>query len=88
MYLLTSKVNWSCKLSLQTEGKADKYSEPPKYWDSDSFVVVLSLYSSTLDLKWYNDYEVKVQTVKLQLFLYIIPHFRGPKVLEKCAFVY
>ena len=39
-----------------------KYSELQNYWDSDTFVVVLALYSSTLDWKFNSDYEVKVQT--------------------------
>ena len=30
-------------------------------------VVVFALYSSTLDLKLYNDFEVKVQTVNINL---------------------
>ena len=38
-----------------------------KYGDSDTFVVVLALYSSTLDFKLYNDDEVKVQSVSFHL---------------------
>jgi hypothetical protein len=38
-----------------------------KYWDHGTFFVVLALYSSTLDLKRHNDYEVKVQTVSFNV---------------------
>lgn len=41
------------------------YSDLQKYWDRETFFVVLALYSSPLKL--YNDYEVEVQTVNFNL---------------------
>jgi hypothetical protein len=46
-------------------------SELQMYWESDKCVVVLALYSNTLDLKGYNDYEVKVQTVSFNLGVFL-----------------
>ena len=36
------------------------YSDLQKYWESDTFTVLLALHSGTLDIKLYNDYDVKV----------------------------
>ena len=72
------------------------YSELQKYWDSDICVVVLALHSSTLDLIWYNDYEVEVQTISFNLrvfssisgepflnyFLYMRPYHSFPLSTE------
>jgi hypothetical protein len=43
------------KYNLRVQEYIHLYSELQKYWESDAVFVVLALYSSTLELKLYND---------------------------------
>lgn len=43
------------------------YSEFQKYWDSDTFVVVVALYSSILGLKWCSGCGVEVRAASFDL---------------------
>ena len=47
------------------------YDAVRKHLDSGTFFIDLALYSSTLDLKWYSKYEVKLQIFSFNLSVYI-----------------